>query len=190
VERDEAESHWYVMLFPSLGETQTLVSRFQDLAAVTGGTPNPTPHVTVGYFHGSADPQTVLDRLRPLSGPAIPVRAGGLFSWSEDPYPLSGYTLSLRVDRDEPVQRWQRAVRDVLQPLPLVPTYTWEDQCPHMLVLRHLPAPPHAILARLGDREWPLRFTASRLVVSQGVGEELVTWLDRPLQPDAPAPSE
>ncbi len=147
----EAASQWYVMLFPSEQEGRALVASLQDLAVRTGGTPAPSPHVTIGYFHGAAPPRAVVDRLRPLTGPAIPVDAAGLFSWSERPHPLFGYTLSLRVRRDERVRGWQRAVRAALEPLALASTFAWEDQQPHLQVLRRLPAPPGEALRRLGD---------------------------------------
>lgn len=178
---------WYVMLFPSAAETRTLVAAFERLAAITGGSPSPAPHVTVGYFHGRERGEAMIERLRPLVGPAATVRAAGLFSWSEQAHPMFGWTLSLRVMRDDAVQGWQRAVRDAVQPLALTPTFTWEVQQPHMQVVRHLPEPPAVALARVADRACPLSFTARRLVVSHLVDTTIVTWLDRPLGPPSPA---
>jgi hypothetical protein len=174
-------SRWYVMLFPSAAETATIAAMFQRLATRVGGTANPTPHVTVGYFYGNSSPDAVIDRVRLLIGPAIRIHAGGLFSWSEEPHPLFGHTLSLRVRRDRPLQDWQRAVRIALAPTGLVPVFTWEHQWPHMNALRHMPLSPLEALRLLADRNHALTWVAAHLLVSQQVGSDFVTWLVQPL---------
>jgi hypothetical protein len=90
----------------------------------------------------------------------------------------------VRVERDEPVRRWQRAILAALQPLPLRPTMAWEASNPHVQVLRHLPALPATVLHRAGQPAWSLEFTATRLLVSQRVGDAFPLWLDRSLRPD------
>jgi hypothetical protein len=189
MERSETGQQWYVMLFPSGEETARLGGRLRDLAGLLGGTPAPEPHVTLGYFQGQAEPAAVVERLRLLDGPAIVIRAAGLFSWTEVPHPLFGYTMSVRVERDAAVQRWQRAVLAALQPLPLRPTIAWEASNPHIQVLRHLPELPATILRRAGYPAWALAFTATRLLVSQRVSDTFPVWLDQPLRPDPTAMS-
>lgn len=173
-------SRWYVMFFPSAAESARVVAAIQLLAAQVGGTANPTPHVTVGYLHGAAAPDSVTKCIRPLAGPTVRIHAAGLFSWSEEPHPLFGYTLSLRVRRDGPMEAWQRAVRTALTPTGLTPRFSWEQQHPHMNVLRGLPMPPRDALAQLPDREFPLTWTATQLVVSQERGNEFVRLLEQP----------
>jgi hypothetical protein len=50
-------------------------------------------------------------------------------------------------------------------------------------VLRRLPVPPAEALRRVPDRRHPLAFTVARLLVSQQVGDQYVTWLEVPLRP-------
>lgn len=176
-----AESRWYLMLFPDEVETEGLVSRLRALAASAAGVATTTPHVTIGYFQGAAIPEAVVRQLGLLAEPAIPIRATGLFSWSENAHPQFGYALSLHVDRSDALQRWQRAARTALAPLALRPNFGWEAQEPHMHAIGHLAEPPAATIALLTDRAFPLTFTATRLVVSQQVGVGFVTWLDRRL---------
>ncbi len=177
-----AERQWYVMLFPSEEERRAIVDGLRPLAERTGGELNEDLHVTVGYFRGVAAAEEVLERLRPLAGPAIVVHASGLFSFSDAPNPLFGWTLSLRVRREGPVQGWQRMVRDALAPLPLAPFFSWEEQQPHMLLVRRLPVPPSEALARLDDRHLALAFTAARMVVSERDGDAFVNRLEQGLR--------
>jgi hypothetical protein len=181
----DAGGLWYVMLFPSPDETRTLVAALRPLATATGGEPTPTPHVTVGYFRGAAAPEAVVARARALTGPPVRVRAAGLFSWSEQPHPQFGYALSLRVRRDAALRGWQQAARAALAPAGLVPLFGRAALRPHMHVLRHLAVPPAEALRRVPDGRFPLAFTATRLLVSQQVDDEYVTWLEQPL----PAPA-
>lgn len=176
------ESQWYVMLFPSERETRRLCSAFEHLATQVGGIANPTPHATVGYFHGAVSPQAVVEQLRSLTSPAIAVHASGLFSWSEESHRLFGYTLSVRVQRDAHFQLWQRAARTSLASFPLQPTFMWEQQQPSMQILRHLPVPPQDALGQIADREFPVTFVAARVVVSQLIGGEILTWLAQSLR--------
>lgn len=179
-----AESRWYLMLFPDEAETEMLVSRLHTLAASAAGVVITIPHVTIGYFQGTAAPEAVLRQLILLDEPAIPIQAAGLFSWSEQAHPQFGYTLSLHVDRSVALRRWQRAARSTLAPLALRPNFAWEAQEPHMHIVGQLAASPAETIARLDDRDFPLTFKATRLVVSQQVGTGFVTWLDRRLRVD------
>ena len=175
------ERRWYLMLFPDVSESQLLVSRLLPIAERAGGVAMMTPHVTIGYFTGSAAPDTVVRALSGLDGPQIRVRASGLFNWSERAHPQFGYTLSLRVERDEPLQRWQRAARAVLA-ASLRPTFAWEAQEPHMHIIGQLAAPPASTIARLHeDRDLSLTFLATCLLVSQQIGEDYITRLERTL---------
>jgi 2'-5' RNA ligase len=175
------ESQWYAMLFPSEGEGERLAARLAELAALTGGAANASLHVTIGYFTGDPTPAAVVDAAQRLAGPAITVRAAGLFSWTEAKHPLLGYSLWLQVVRDEPLRKWQRRAIEALTGAGLASTFSWEEQDPHMAVLHDLPAPPAEVLVQLGSQDVELEFQAVRLVVSQRVGEGYVTWLDQPL---------
>jgi hypothetical protein len=184
---------WYVMLFPADAVSARITRLARQLAEHTGGTPNPTPHVTAGYFTGVAALDVVMACVRPLTGPAICIRASGLFSWSEQPHPLFGYTLSLRVRRDGSMEAWQCAVRHALCPTGLTPIFTWEQQQPHMQMVRGIPVPPRDALALLPDRDYSLAWTATRLVVSRETGSDFVRVLeqglhDQPLLLTSPPP--
>ena len=179
------ESRWYLMLFPDEAATEALVSRLRTLAASAAGVATTTPHVTIGYFQGTATPEVVLRQLDLLDEPAIPIQAAGLFSWSENMHPRFGYTLSLHVERSDALRRWQGAARTALAPLALRPNFDWEAQEPHMHAVGQLAAPLAVTIDRLPDRAFPLAFTATRLVVSQQVGVGFVTWLDRRLRVSA-----
>ena len=182
-----AAQRWYVMLFPAPEEGRALLAALQPLAECSGGTLNTNLHVTVGYFRGASDPATVVERLRPLDGPIIAVHASGLFSFSEAPNPLFGWTLSVRVRREGGVQGWQRLVRDALEPLPLASVFSWEQQQPHLNIVQQLPTPPREALARLADRTDALTFTATRMVVSERNGDSFVNLLEQPLRGSSPA---
>jgi len=179
---------WYVMLFPPGAASARLTRAARQLAERTGGAPNPTPHVTVGYFTGFAAPDAVTDCVRPLIGPPIRIHASGLFSWSERPHPLFGYTLSLRVRRDHLIEAWQCAVRHALSPTGLTPIFTWEQQQPHMNMVRDMPMPPRDALALLPDQEYPLAWTATRLAISRETGGDFVRLLEQGLRPPPPSP--
>lgn len=176
------ESRWYLMLFPDEAETQVLVSRLRALADRAEGVATMTPHVTIGYFQGATAPEVIIRQLASLNEPSILIHAAGLFSWSEQSHPQFGYTLSLHVERSESVQRWQRAARTVLASS-LRPNFAWEAQEPHMHVVGQLAAPPALTIARLGDRDFPLTFTAARLLVSQQIEQKFVTRVERLLLP-------
>lgn len=176
------QSQWYAMLFPALEESAKLAAQLGELAKLTGGTAYANVHVTVGYFVGEADPAVVVELARGLDRPAITIRAAGLFSWSEERDPINGYTLSLQVVRDDSIREWQRRAIGTLAGAGLEPTFPWEDQNPHMAVLRELPAPPAEVLVRLGSQDFTCEFRAARLVVSQRVEGQFVSWLDQPLQ--------
>lgn len=170
------------MLFPSAQEARKLADHLQGLAAITGGTIPPL-HVTVGYFHGAASIEAVAERLRVLRGPRVTIHATDLVARPSDghPHPLFGYTLSLLVHRDEGVQCWQRAAIDAVKPLGLVPTFRWEEQRPHVQVIRHLAISPPEVLARASVSDWSLSFTTDRLVASVRDGEEFVVFLEQPV---------
>lgn len=170
------------MLFPAEAERRAILDRLRPLAGRTGGSLHEDFHVTVGYFRGEAAVADVVGQLRRLDGPAIVVHASGLFSFSDAPNPLFGWTLSLRVRRSGPVRAWQRQVRDALGTLPLSPVFTWREQRPHMLVLQHLPASPSDTLSRLDHPHPGLTFTASRLVVTERRGDTFLNHLEQPLR--------
>ncbi len=182
-----AAQQWYVMLFPAAEEERALLATLEPLAKRTGGRLNTNLHVTVGYFRGAADPAAVIARLRPLDSPIVAVHASGLFSFSEAPNPLLGWTLSLRVRREGGVQGWQRLVRDALEPLPLASVFSWEQQQPHLNIVQQLPTPPREALARLGDYPATLTFTATRMIVSERNGDRFVNLLEQPLRGSSPA---
>lgn len=171
-----------MMLFPTPAATQVLIHALGPLAAATGGTPTPTPHVTVGYFEGDAEPPMVVEGVRKRLQPPTLLQGAGLFAWSDLPHPDLGWSLSLRVQRDAAVQRWQRAVRRAVEPLGLVAVYAWGDQQPHVEVVRHLPVAPSEALLRLRDRDYRLSFVGARLVVTQRDDARDITWLDQVLE--------
>jgi hypothetical protein len=179
------ESQWYAMLFPTGEESLKLAAQLAELARLTGGTIYPNVHVTVGYFSGDADPARIVALSSGLDRPAITIRASGLFSWTEAKHPTDGYSLSLQVIRDEAISEWQRRAIAALAGAELTPTFSWEEQNPHVAVLRDLPASPAEVLVRLGSQDFALEFRANRLVISQRVGGEFITRLDQPLRGDA-----
>ena len=89
-----------------------------------------------------------------------------------------------------PAEAERRAILDRLRPLaeqtggalPLAPAFTWREQRPHMLVLRHLPAPPSDTLRRLDHPHPGITFTASRLVVTERQGDTFLNRLEQPLR--------
>jgi hypothetical protein len=176
------ESQWYTMLFPSQDESERIAAQLAELAERTGGTVYPNIHVTVGYFGGNATVDSVVSLARELDRPQIAVKAAGLFSWSESRHPLDGYSLSLQVIRDAALRNWQRRAQLTLVGAGLVPTFPWEDQNPHVAILRELPVPPAEVLVRLGSQDVAVEFRAVRLVVSHRVGDSFVTLLDQPLE--------
>ena len=181
LEETRPQSTWYAMLFPTVEESVKLTAQIGELAKLTGGMAYQSFHVTVGYFVGDAEPSEVVALALALDRPAITVRASGLFSWSEEKDPVNGYTLSLQVVRDSDIREWQRRVIGTLAGAGLKPTFPWDDQNPHVMVLRELPVPPAEALVRLGGQNLALEFRAARLVVSQRVEGEFVSWLDQPL---------
>ena len=122
-----------------------------------------------------------------VDSPTVTVHASGLFSVSEAPNPLLGWTLSLRVRREGGVQGWQRLVRDALEPLPLASVFSWEQQQPHLNIVQQLPTAPREALARLGDYPITLTFTATRMIVSERNGDRFVNLLEQPLRGPSPA---
>ena len=181
LEQTRPESQWYAMLFPTPEESAGLAAHLGELAKQTGGTVYSSIHVTIGYFTGEAEPAAVVELARALDRPAILIRAAGLFSWSEVKDPVNGYTLSLQVVRDDGIREWQRRATGALAGAGLRPTFAWDDLNPHIMVLRDLPAPPAEVLVKLGSQDFESEFQAARLVVSQRVAGQYVTWLDQAL---------
>jgi hypothetical protein len=176
-----ARPDWYVLLCPSLEARDDLVARLRPLAALLGGEVAPNPHVTIGYFVGTATPEQVIAPLRALTGPPPVLHAAELFNFSAAHHPVFGHPLSVRVARSEALRSWYQSVCAALQPIGLRPLHTWEEARPHIQVLRHLPAPGQDLLAQLDDPSWPISFTATRLLMSRRVGDGFETLFERAL---------
>lgn len=85
-------------------ERQALLARLQPLAEQTGGTLNPKPARHGRLLSRRGQSSAVVEQLQPLDRPTVAVHASGLFSFSEAPNSLLGWTLSLRVRREGGVQ--------------------------------------------------------------------------------------
>ena len=166
-----ALENWYPMLFPSERGPDACL---QALAALTGGEPAPDPHVTLAYLTVPPVTEAQLAQLRTLAGPAVPIRAEAPYSLTEDPHPLFGYTLSLRVAPHPAFTWWRVAVRAILDPGGGPP----QAYIPHMQAMRHMAVPPAAARDRLRGRDWSVAFEATTLIVSQRVGDTFVPRLE------------
>ncbi len=70
---------WYAMLFPRVRGVRPVTRRMD---ALTGGTPNPDQHVTIGILLVT-DPGTDLAApLRHLAGPVVPIRASEPYNYN------------------------------------------------------------------------------------------------------------
>jgi 2'-5' RNA ligase len=151
------------------------------ISAVTGGVPDAEPHVTVAYFQGYADKAHTARRLGQLWVPSQIIRARGLFSFGDEPHPLFGYTLLMRVVKDESLRRLHDRIRRAVGQRGLVLARPWDDVDVHLRLLQHLPVPPSQALARLGTNDVSLEFAADALLVTQMVDQGFEEWLRRPL---------
>lgn len=176
---------WYVMLFPSPAEDREIGVHLRALAGRTGGEPTAAPHVTIGYFSGQVSGERVIECLRPLRGPNVPIVADDLHSWSDEAHNLYGYTLSLKVPDTPELLHWQRAAHEAIRPLPLIPIFPVDDHRRHLQVIQHLPVPPSEVLRHLGDHHFTLQFTATRLVVSCRLNDQFTNVFERALAAEA-----
>lgn len=165
---DGARARWYVMLFP---RRRGPVACLQELAALTGGEPSPDPHVTIAYLEVATHDDPVTGPLRTLTGPPVPLHASHPFSFQEEPHPLFGHTLSLRVERTAALQAWQDAVHAALTHAGLAPDGRWRSGGLHLQAVRHMAVPPAEALARLRGRAWQVEFVATTLIATQRIGD-------------------
>ena len=159
---------WYVMLFPRLREPDACL---REMAALTGGEATPDPHVTIGHLRVATTGDHLTERLRALCGPVVPICASEPFSFLEGAHPLFGYTLSLRVEWNDALGWWCRAVQAVLHAGASPPRPRGEGVAYHFQAVRHMALPPGEALARLCGRKWRVAFEADTLVVSQRIGD-------------------
>lgn len=175
---------WYAMLFPRDRGPEMLRPLLQDVLPISGGEAFPDPHVTIAYLMGSADASLVAKRLETVSGPAVTIRTGRLFAFSDDPHPTNGYLLAADVPHDELLREWHDAVVSAVAPLGLAPVYGWAETRTHLHVARHLARRPSEALERIAQPVSSVTFEAARLVVSFRDGERIVEVLDRVLTAD------
>lgn len=173
---DAALERWYPMLFPSERGPDACL---REMAARTGGEPTPDPHVTLGYPTVPPVTAAQLAQLRALSGPVVPIHAEDPYSLTEEPHPLFGHTLTLRVTPHPAFDWWRAAVAAILNPGGPPPG----PYRPHLQAVRQMPIPPAAALARLRGRAWRVEFQATTLVVSQRLGDEFVLRVEHRFAP-------
>lgn len=174
-------SDWYVMLFPRERGPEILRPLLQEVLPVAGGEAFPDPHVTIAYLAGQADPRAVVARLETVAGPAVTIRAGRLFAFSDDPHPANGYLLAADVPHDDVLRAWHDAVVSAVAPLGLAPVFGWTGTRTHLHVARCLDLCPSEVLERIAQPVSSVTFEAARLVVSYRDGERFVEVLDRVL---------
>jgi hypothetical protein len=158
---------WYPMLFPvERGPDSSL----REMAALTGGEPTPDPHVTLAYPNLAEVTEEQLARLRELAGPPVPIVADSPYSLTEEPHPLFGHTLSLRVAPHPAFDWWRAVVLAILIPGSLTPS-TYQ---PHLQAVRQMAIPPSEALERLRGRHWRVEFMATTLIVTQRIEDRFV----------------
>ena len=148
-------------------------------AAATGGTPVERPHVTIAYLAGGAAPTGVVERIQQVSGLNVPIHARGWSSFRATPHPLFGYTLFLRVKKNDVLGYWHHTVAAALRPLDLSLSQTWPESRPHLRVVEQMSLTPQAAIWRLEPQS--ATFTATHLTVTQLTGGRFRAWLHRPL---------
>jgi len=171
---------WYAMLSPREGGVHPVLRR---MAAITGGTPNPDPHVTIGSFRPHGPAADLAAPLRHLGGPPVPIRAAGPYNALYRADAPMAHTILLRVASTPALRGWYDGLHDALRPLatPLWPT--WADARPHLHAVRGTTLPPPAALALLGGDPWAVTFEATTLLVSPRRGETYHVRLTRALTP-------
>jgi len=106
---DDTLPRWYAMRTPTDTLSEDYARLGLTVAAATGGTLFPHPHVTVAYLTGEAAPDDVARALRRLTGPLVPVHAHGLFSFWETPHPTFSLCSALRSGPTAAVKNGPRA---------------------------------------------------------------------------------
>lgn len=177
------ETRWYAMLFPGVRGVHPVMRR---MAALTGGSPNPDPHVTVGYFRPFDPAADLAAPLRHLAGPAVPIRAAAPYNARYRPDAPTAHTILLRVAPTPALRGWYDAVHDALRPLAAPGWPTWADARPHLHAVRGTTLPPPAAIALLGGAPWEVAFEATTLIVSQRLGDAYQVRLTRPLAQPVP----
>lgn len=172
-------SDWYVMLFPRERGPEILGPLLQEVLPISGGEAFPDPHVTIAYLVGKADPRSVVERLETVAGPAVTIRTGRLFAFSDEPHPANGYLLAADVPHDDLLREWHDAVVDAVAHLGLAPVYGWAETRTHLHVARHLDRCPSEVLERIAQPVSSVTFEAARLVVSFRDGERFIEVLNR-----------
>ena len=162
---------WYVMLFPSDRLPRRYLRLAERWAAEVGGAVNPTPHVTVAYLVGPADPAGVVAAVRAIPGRAITVETDRAISYSQVPHPLFGYSASLRVIKTAELSELHGRVVRAVEPLGLRSLYVWDEVDPHLQVLRHMPVHPREALPRLNALAPRYAFRTARLVLSRPMAD-------------------
>ncbi len=100
------ETRWYAMLFSDVREVHPVTRR---MAALTGGSPNPDPHVTSGYFRPFDPAADLAAPLRHLAGSAIPIRAAAPSNAIDRPDAPTAHTILLQVAPTPALRGWHDA---------------------------------------------------------------------------------
>ena len=176
---------WYVMLFPngvpeSFGATVSLLQQY------VGGSLVARPHVTIAYLEGNERPEILVDRLKGLSSPTVPIHGRGLFSfWPDSQHELFGYTLFMHAETTAALERLHAMAIRAIEGTGIRPARSWEDTNLHARLLDHMPMSPSKALPRLPQDDWAISFPATRLILSQSAEDGSYTeWLDLPLRSD------
>lgn len=175
---------WYVMLLPDPAGRAAYLDLAHRIARVTGGIPDLEPHVTVAYFRGAADRDVVAGSLSRLRLPPQAIEARGLFSFGEEPHSHFGYTLLMRVAKDDALRQVHDAVRRAVGQRGPVFARPWADVDVHVRLVQRMPVPPATALRRLaerGDADPSLSFWTDALLVTEMAGDGFREWLRRPL---------
>lgn len=178
---DDTLPHWYAMRTPTDTLSEDYARLGLTVAAATGGTLFPHPHVTVAYLAGEAAPDDVARALRRLTGPLVPVHAHGLFSFWETPHPTFGYTLALHVTADATLYAWHEAIVAALLPLGLILSFPWDEERLHLRVVQQMAMPPAEAITRLAGVTPTLTLLTSYLWVTRLAHGYFRTYLHRPL---------
>jgi len=141
---------WYAMLFPRVRGVRPVTRRMD---ALTGGTPNPDQHVTIGTFPVT-DPGTDLAApLRHLAGPVVPIRASEPYNYNAR-YRLDAPTTHatlVRVMSTAALRGWYGAPHAALRPLATPLWSAWTDARLHLHAVRGTTLPPPAAISGKGE---------------------------------------